>query len=168
MNQPPPGEPGFAPYRLVPYEKRHEDAVIEIIAGAYGEHRQEIELDTLDDDLRRIVERYPAPECVFRVLLDGERVIGSVAVKQHAAGEAELKRVFLRPEFRGKGLGRRLVEWAFAWARARGYRAMHIWSDVNYRVSHAVYRHLGAEDLRETRVLGGVNHVEEFHFLMRL
>jgi GNAT superfamily N-acetyltransferase len=158
----------FAPWRLAPFEPRHAESVIGIVAAAYAEHGQVIELDTLDDDLPHVPERYPPPASVFRVLLDGERVLGSVAVKGHGPREAELKRVFLRPECRGRGVGKRMVLWAFDWARARGYETLHIWSDVNYRVSHALYRRLGAEDTGETRFLGGRNDVLEFHFRKRL
>lgn len=156
--------PDFSPYRLVPFAPRYENDLIALIASVYGEYRQVIELDTLDADLREVPRVYAGPDCAFWTLLDGERLIGSVAVKRTAPGEAELKRVFLNPAYRGKGLGKRLVQWAFAWAAARGARTLHIWSDVTYRTSHGLYRALGAEDTGRQRLLGGVNRVEEFYF----
>ncbi len=163
-----PGErspaPDFDPLRLVPFAPEHERAIVGLIAAVYAEYRQQIELDTLDEDLRRIPEVYHGPECAFWVLLDGDRPVGTVAVKHAPDGDAELKRVFLHPSRRGLGIGRRLVLWAFEWARARGHARIHIWSDVLFRTSHSMYRSLGAEDTGRRRVLGGINHVEEFYF----
>ena len=51
---------------------------------------------------------------------DGERVVGTVAVRHHADGSSELKRLYVDPGCRGRGLARRLVEQAVDAATARG------------------------------------------------
>jgi GNAT superfamily N-acetyltransferase len=55
-------------------------------------------------------------------------VVGSVAVRAFAGAHddepgrvAELKRMFLRPDYRGHGLGRQLLEVAISWAREAGF-----------------------------------------------
>lgn len=157
-----------APFRLVPYAPEHQSATIELIRSVYAEYHQVLELDTLDDDLPVIPARYPAPDHAFRVLLDGDRLVGTVAVKQTGEAEAELKRLFLDPTLRGRGLGRALVDWATAFAAGRGARVLHIWSDVTFLRSHKMYRALGAEDTGRTRRLGGRNDVVERYFCKRL
>jgi hypothetical protein len=58
--------------------------------------------------------------------------------------------------------------WVFEHARACGLHTLHIWSDVLYEDAHALYRHLGAEDTRQRRLLGGVNDCYELYFRMSL
>ena len=54
----------------------------------------------------------------------GAGLAGCVALRVHAPGVGELKRVYVRPEFRGRGLGRRLINRGVAEAAAAGYREL--------------------------------------------
>lgn len=57
-------------------------------------------------------------------LVDGEPA-GCVALRRLDRERCEAKRLFVRPEFRGEGLGRALLEWIIAEARAAGYQWMY-------------------------------------------
>jgi GNAT superfamily N-acetyltransferase len=54
-------------------------------------------------------------------VLDGQPA-GCVALRRFDGERCEFKRLFVRPEFRGRGLGRQLLAWVTAEARAAGYR----------------------------------------------
>ncbi|MDP7033051.1 MAG: GNAT family N-acetyltransferase [Planctomycetota bacterium] len=158
----------FSPYRLTPFSPIHRDALIGLIARCYLEYGQVIELDTLDADLLDIESNYRPPENTFQLLLDMDRVIGSVALQQKTPGLPELKRVFLDPEYRGRGLGKKLSRWAFEHAATRGATTLDIWSDTLFETAHHLYRGLGAKETGLTRSLGGRNEVSEQHFQMDL
>jgi GNAT superfamily N-acetyltransferase len=158
----------FEPLVLRPFRIDDEPAVIELIRVCYLEYGQKIELETLDDDLCRIPARYPWPN-TFQVLEDPlSGVVGTVAVKVLNSMEVELKRVFLKSEFRGRGLGKGLTQWAMTYARDNGAGLMHIWSDVLFETAHHLYRGLGAEESGKKRHLGGANDVYEYYFAMAL
>jgi GNAT superfamily N-acetyltransferase len=53
-------------------------------------------------------------------------VIGSAALRDLGDGAVELKRMYLRPEARGQGLGKALLGCALAWAREHGMRAVRL------------------------------------------
>lgn len=55
--------------------------------------------------------------------IDGEPA-GCIAFKRFDADRCEVKRLYVRPAFRGHRLGRALIDWAIAEARAAGYREM--------------------------------------------
>jgi GNAT superfamily N-acetyltransferase len=47
-----------------------------------------------------------------------------VALRRFDAARCEAKRLFVRPQFRNQGVGRELLDWVMAEARAAGYREM--------------------------------------------
>lgn len=49
---------------------------------------------------------------------------GCIALRRFDEQRAEAKRLYVRPEFRGRGIGRSLMEWVIAEARRAGYREM--------------------------------------------
>lgn len=117
------------------------------------------EPEGFDRDLRDITGHYGG---AFWVLLDDARVVGTVAAVPVESATVEMKRVYLHPEFRGRGLGRALLEHAMRWAAEAGHRTVVAWSDVRLIHSHPVYERLGfvrfgeriTDDIDQSREIG--------------
>ena len=73
----------------------------------------------------------------------GHEYVGVGALKPVDATTAELKRMYVRPEARGEGVGRALLERLIEDARAEGYHVVHLETLVFMDEAHALYRSLG-------------------------
>jgi len=78
----------------------------------------------------------------FVAYLHGE-AIGCGAVKHHADAPAEIKRMWIAPQARGLGLGRRLLETLETCALAGGARVAHIETSAVLTEALALYRSAG-------------------------
>lgn len=78
--------------------------------------------------------------------LDG-KAVGCVAVRPLADGSAELKRLYVAPSGRGRGLGRRLLVRAIVFAARAGFRELKLDTLGDGRMAAAgrLYRSLGFE-----------------------
>jgi DNA-binding MarR family transcriptional regulator/GNAT superfamily N-acetyltransferase len=84
----------------------------------------------------------PAWEKCWIAELDGERV-GAIFVVRKSATTAQLRMLILTPQARGLGLGARLTDECIAFARAKGYRKMVLWTNSCLTAARAIYAKRG-------------------------
>ena len=101
-----------------------------------------------DKELAGLPGDYAPPD--GRLLLaeyEGE-LAGCVALHRLGPEICEMKRLYLRPQFRGKGVGRALAEKVIAEARGMGYRKMRLDTvEPIMKDAVAMYRRLGFREI---------------------
>ena len=98
---------------IVPFHAGHADGFRSLVADTLREFGFEPDPE-FDQDLDDPAATYAA----LWVALEGQHVVGSVALRNLGDGAVELKRMYLRPDQRGHGLGKELLAVALDWARA--------------------------------------------------
>ena len=77
-----------------------------------------------DAELCELPHSYAARGGAFWVALRGGQIIGTCGVFPVALKSYELRKMYLRPDSRGLGIGQRLLDHALAWTRAEGGERM--------------------------------------------
>ena len=80
--------------------------------------------------------------------MNGEPV-GSVFVVKQSRTVAKLRLLIVEPKARGRGLGKRLVEECIAFARARGYRKLVLWTQSDLAAARKIYARTGFQRVKQ-------------------
>jgi DNA-binding MarR family transcriptional regulator/predicted GNAT family acetyltransferase len=92
----------------------------------------------------------PQRECCWIAEMDGEPV-GSVFVVQQSTAIAKLRLLLVEPRARGHGLGRRQVDECIAFARAKGYQKLVLWTQSNLVPARRIYKAAGFQLVKKQR-----------------
>jgi ribosomal protein S18 acetylase RimI-like enzyme len=107
---------------------------------------------SFDQELTGLPGDYAPPEGRLMLAEYEGKLAGCVALHKINDDVCEMKRLYLRPAFRGKGLGRVLAEEILRQARAIGYRRLRL-DTVEPVMKDAVgmYRRLGFREIAPYR-----------------
>ncbi|MFC4171652.1 GNAT family N-acetyltransferase [Microvirga sp. GCM10011540] len=124
-------------------------------------------VDPHDDlpDLRAPGSSFDRKGGAFWVVDDERgRVCACVAVDFPEEGAAELHRLYVRPDQRGRGLGASLVRKVESFAREKGATRIFFWSDTRFTNAHRLYQRLGYVKVDGQRDLGDISGSVEYRF----
>jgi ribosomal protein S18 acetylase RimI-like enzyme len=97
----------------------------------------------LEAELATLPGTYAAPAGRLLIATDETGPVGCVALRPLAEMACELKRLYVRPAARGRGVARRLATTCVETARAIGYRQMLLETLPSMLEALALYRSLG-------------------------
>lgn len=83
-----------------------------------------LSLQKYDDELLHPEQKYAKPGGRLYMALEDGRPVGCIALRQIDRTRCEMKRLYVRPEYRGKGYARALVQRLIDEAAAEGYALM--------------------------------------------
>jgi GNAT superfamily N-acetyltransferase len=132
---------------------RCEEIYIEYVAWVFEQFKTVHGLDFPDEDQAVVHAEFRAeyPKLFGdrgrMMLATVDEVPAAVAaLKPLSHDDSELKRMYVRPAFRGLGIGRQLIEYVIEEARALGYRTVQLNSIDFMADAHRLYRSAGFVD----------------------
>ncbi|MBS1555917.1 MAG: GNAT family N-acetyltransferase [Bacteroidetes bacterium] len=104
-----------------------------------------------ENELKQLHVQYNKPTGALILAFQGETAIGCVGVRQFDNGVAELKRMFVLPDYRKSKIGQRLLEEALKAADELGYQKIRLDTLQDMVAARSLYRQNGFYEITPYR-----------------
>jgi ribosomal protein S18 acetylase RimI-like enzyme len=125
----------------------HSDEQIDTIRLLFLEYAKSLNFDlcfqSFDEELAGLPGDYAPPDGRLLLAMYGDKAAGCVALRKVAQSVCEMKRLWVRPEFRGKQIGRKLAEEVISEARKIGYSSMKLDTVDTMKEAITLYKSMG-------------------------
>jgi putative acetyltransferase len=152
------------PLTIVPAESTEQLDMVRKLLVEYWENRKlELYVFDFDQELAGLPGAYAPPGGRLFLAQWKNEPAGCVALRKLEPDICEMKRLYLSPKFRGKGIGRVLAEFIITEARNMGYKKIRLDTiQSNMQEAIALYRQLGFTEIAPYRInpLPGVVFME--------
>jgi len=124
---------------------------IETVKGLLSEYAESLDFDldfqNFEEELASLPGEYARPDGCILLAGQAGQTAGCVALRSLGNGICEMKRLYVRPGFRRRGVGSALAEAVIKQARARGYSRMRLDTVPSMKDARSLYRSLGFEQI---------------------
>lgn len=103
------------------------------------------------EELQNIMHEYSPPDGCILLAMAGNIAAGCVALRKFEPGISEMKRMYLKPGFRGKGIGKKLALAIIKEAKKTGYKKIRLDTLEEMPEAVALYQSLGFKKIKPYR-----------------
>jgi ribosomal protein S18 acetylase RimI-like enzyme len=90
-----------------------------------------------DEEIATLPGKYSQPEGIIYLARHNNSIAGCIALRKLEEGICEMKRLYVRPEFRGHKIGKHLCDKLFERARSIGYQKMRL-DTISHQMKDAI------------------------------
>ena len=111
----------------------------------------DLDFQDFKKEMEGFPDHYSTPDGCLYLACYGKQRIGCVGLRYFEKGICEIKRLYIRPEFRGMKAGRMLAEAAIKAARDIGYEYIRLDTLQSMESANSMYKSLGFYDIEPYR-----------------
>ncbi|MGB9721631.1 MAG: GNAT family N-acetyltransferase [bacterium] len=131
------------------------DEQISIVRELFKEYASGLGFDlcfqNFDKELAELPGDYASPDGRLILAVNDGKIAGCVALRKLAVNICEMKRLYVKPEFRGMGIGKKLVKFIIDEAKKIGYSYMKLDTVPAMKEAIALYRSMGFYEIEAYR-----------------
>ena len=121
----------------------------------FQEYSESLDFDlgfqNFDEELSNFPGQYSPPDGRLYLARYASRAVGCVGLRKFEKRICEIKRLYVKPDFRGKAVGRNLAKKAIEAAKIIGYEYIRLDTLPSMESANRLYRSLGFEPIEPYR-----------------
>lgn len=134
----------------VVYGYDHEDEIkalfteyTDFLIAGDSNFKEYLKIQKYDDEIENLKEKYGLPWGRLYLVYYNNQVAGCIALRKLSDTECEMKRLYVRPEFRNKGIAKMLVKKIISDAKKIGYSSMLLDTLPFLQTAIKMYKQMG-------------------------
>ena len=124
----------------------HINEIRELIVEYSQKLGRDLSFQNIEDELSAPAKKYTAPEGELLAAIEKGEVIGMVAYHRHSDTRCEMKRLYVKPEYRGMRIGEKLVTEIINRAQKSGYEEMVLDTIIPLKSAIHLYKKFGFQE----------------------
>jgi ribosomal protein S18 acetylase RimI-like enzyme len=137
------------------YLKAESGEHLEITKKLFMEYARSLEFSLgfqdFEEEIAGMPGHYGPPDGCILLVYVGDEAAGCVALRKLEKGICEMKRLYVRPEYRGQGIGKALSEKVIEEAMRIGYHKMRLDTLASMKEAISIYRRQGFREIKPYR-----------------
>jgi len=117
---------------------------LELIKEYVAQLGVDLSFQNIHQEIQNIEQQYARPEGVMIIVYtDNEKAIGCFGIRAFEESICELKRMYLKKEYQGLGIGKELLAKSLELGKALGYKKMRLDTLPSMQAAIGLYKNMG-------------------------
>jgi N-acetylglutamate synthase-like GNAT family acetyltransferase len=139
---------------IIEYDQQYQQETIDLIVGIQAvEFGVPITAEG-QPDLRNVHDFYQQGNGNFWLAIDNNKVIGTIALIDIGNNQVALRKMFVHPDYRGKGRAAawQLMQEVFAWCRLKEVKDIFLGTISQFKAAHRFYEKNGFRQIKKEQL----------------